>query len=209
MCQPGSAPLAKRATPQNRAPDKSATTTATPSLDKVSLPDFRGKHIEGGSGKALPPASAPRGAASTPPTQRPATPVRPAQTAPSRPAAAPVAQPTPAPLPASATIDQQLNHLFKVELPPILMDAMKKHHTAFNDKAKKEIVAGSTLVVMQKMSALAPLCESLRAEIRRDPTNIDSQALSDGQFRARCCQAIKVILDKYQFPKDGRPLFLR
>ncbi len=193
MCQPGSARLAKKATPQNRAPDKSTTTTAAPALDKASLPDFRGKHIDSGAGKALPPAS----------PQRQATPARPTQPVPAKPAAAPAA------LPASAPIEQQLNHLFKVELPPILVDAMKKHHTAFNDKAKKEIVAGATLEVIQKMAALEPLRESLRGEIRRDPTKIDAQALSDGQLRARCCQGIKTILDTYSVSKEGRPLFFR
>jgi hypothetical protein len=199
MCQPGSARLARKATPQNRAPDKSTTTTAAPALDKASLPDFRGKHIESGAGKALPPASA----------QRQATPARPTQPVPAKPAAAPAATPAPAVLPASATIEQQLNHLFKVELPPILVDAMKKHHTAFNDKAKKETVAATTLVVIQKMAALEPLRESLRGEIRRDPTKIDAQALSDGQLRARCCLGIKTILDTYSVSKEGRPLFFR
>lgn len=199
MCQPGSARLARKATPQNRAPDKSTTTTAAPALDKASLPNFRGKHIESGAGKALPPASA----------QRQATPARPTQPVPAKPAAAPAATPAPAALPASAPIEQLLNHLFKVELPPILVDAMKKHHTAFNDKAKKEIVAGATLEVIQKMAALQPLRESLRVEIRRDPTKIDAQALSDGQLRARCCQGIKTILDTYSVSKEGRPLFFR
>ena len=199
MCQPGSARLVKKATPQNRAPDKSTTTRAAPALDKASLPDFRGKHIESGAGRALPPASA----------QRQATPARPTQPLPAKPAAAPVAQPAPAPLPADATLEQRVNYLLKVELPPMLFNVRNSHHAAYIDKAKKEIVAGATLEVIQKMAALESLRESLRVEIRRDPTKIDAQALSDGQLRARCCQAIKVILDKHAVPKEGRPLFFR
>jgi hypothetical protein len=111
--------------------------------------------------------------------------------------------------PADATVEQRVNHLLKVELPPILLNVKTSHHVAFNEKVKKEIVTGTTLLVIQKMAALEPLCEGLRTELRRDPATINAEALTDGQLRARCCQAIKVILDKHSVPKDGRPLFFR
>ncbi len=199
MCQQGSAPLAKAATPTRRAPDSSRVTTtqATEPLNQASLPPV--------------PARIATTGASTPKTPAAVAPSAEGLTLPPRPsvsAASAVKAVVPA-LPEGASAEQKIDHLFRQVLPHVLDEARAQHHKTWEEKAKKAIVAETTLKVVSLMREHEAVRGALRSELRRDANQVDAEALKDGQFRARCCQAIKTILDENGVNKEIRPLFLR
>jgi hypothetical protein len=112
-------------------------------------------------------------------------------------------------LPEGASAEQKIDHLFRQVLPHVLDEARAQHHKTWEEKAKKAIVAETTLKVVSLMREHEAVRGALRSELRRDANQVDAEALKDGQFRARCCQAIKTILDENGVNKEIRPLFLR
>lgn len=226
MCQPGSTAVTKgQQTPKARAPDSSQTTNGSgraastpPTLDKASLPARSSLNQPIPTPKIQAPkreeVPLTKPIASTQPRQAsprplPSTPSPQAsKAAPENKEAVPTPQ-TPKNLPTNAPIEQQIKHFFEHVIPPILKDALTRHHASYDDKIKKGIVTDLAFELTKKFSEFDSLKTALRLATYKDPTTLTIGDFKEGQFRAKVNNKIKELLDQHKVPKDIRPLFLR